>query len=398
MPRHPGSVPALQSADDGRVEHQGKAALHRQVRILHLFVTLPVGGAENLLLSIVRRLDPERFSSIVCCIGKRGVMGDQLAGMDIPVVELRFMEKGGMDRRVAPALGDLIRRERIDVVHSHLYHANLYGRLAARKAGVPAVISIHNTYGKPKLHRRIINWYLGRHTAAIIVGSEDIRRDVERYDRVSASRIQVIPNSVDLTRSVSTLSKSEARARLGLVPHDLVIGTIGRLEKQKGHRYLIEALALLRRRGIVARLLLAGEGRERLALEALVASLGLDEQVMLLGTRSDLGDLFRAMDIFVMPSLREGLSLVMLSAMAAGLPVVATSVGGVSEVFCNDEYGFTVPAGNAAALADKIAECLPNLPAATAKGMKGAQHVRDSYGDEAMVRRVEAVYERALRK
>jgi glycosyltransferase involved in cell wall biosynthesis len=396
MLRHPCSVPPLQSADDGRVETPREAALHRQVRILHLFVTLPVGGAENLLLSIVRRLDSERFSSIVCCIGKRGVMGDQLAAMDIPVVELRFMEKGGMDRRVVPALGDLIRRERVDLVHSHLYHANLYGRLAARKAGVPAVVSIHNTYGKPKLHRRIINWYLGRHTAAIIVGSEDIRRDVERYDHVPASRIQVIPNCVDLTRSVSTLSKSEARARLGLAQHDLVIGTIGRLEKQKGHRYLIEALALLRRRGIAARLLLAGEGRERLALEALVAGHGLDEQVMLLGTRSDLGDLFRAMDIFVMPSLREGLSLVMLSAMAAGLPVVATSVGGVSQVLCNDEYGFTVPAGNAAALADKIAECLPNLPAAVAKGIKGARHVRDNYGDEAMVRRVEAVYERAL--
>jgi L-malate glycosyltransferase len=370
----------------------------RRARILHLFVTLPVGGAENLLLSIVRRLDHERFASFVCCIGMRGVVGEQLAAMNIPVVELRLMEKGGIDRRVAPALVELIRREGIDLVHSHLYHANLYGRLAARKAGVPAVISIHNVYGRPKLHRRIINWYLARHTAAIIVGSEDIRRDVERYDHVPASRIQVIPNSVDLTRSVSTLSRSEARARLGLAEQDLVIGTIGRLEKQKGHRYLIEALALLRGRGLQARVLLAGEGRERAALEALVASLGLGEQVMLLGTRSDLGDLFRAMDIFVMPSLWEGLSLVMLSAMAAGLPVVATAVGGVSQVFCNDKYGFTVPAGNVAALADKIAECLPNLPAARVKGMKAAQHVRDNYSDEVMVRRVEAVYERALPK
>ncbi len=375
-----------------------EAALDRQARILHLFVTLPVGGAENLLLSIVRGLDHERFASFVCCIGKRGVMGDRLAAMDIPPVELRFMQKGGWDRRVVPALVDLIRRERIDLVHSHLYHANLYGRLAARKAGVPAVVSIHNTYGKPKLHRQIVNWYLSRHTAAIIVGSEEIKRDVERYDHVSASRIEVIPNAVDLARSASTLSKLEARARLGLAERDLVMGSIGKLEEQKGHRYLIEALALLRHRGIVARLLLAGEGRKRSALESLVASLGLEHQVMLLGTRNDLGDLFRAMDVFVMPSLWEGLSLAMLSAMAAGLPVVATPVGGVSRVFCSDEYGFTVPAGNSAALADKIAECLQNLPAAMVKGMKGAQHVRDNYGDEAMVRRVEAVYEQALRK
>ena len=117
---------------------------------------------------------------------------------------------------------------------------------------------------------------------------------------------------------------------------------------------------------------------------------------MMLGTRDDLGDLFRAMDVFVMPSLWEGLSLAMLSAMAAGLPVVATSVGGVSQVFCNDEYGYSVPAGDATALADKIAECFANLPAAVVKGGEGAQHVCDSYSDEAMVRRVESVYERIL--
>lgn len=370
--------------------------MSRQVRILHLFVTLPVGGAENLLLSIVRKLDSNRFESVVCCIGERGVIGDQIAAMGIPVVELHLMNKSGRDGRVVPALVDLIRREHINLVHSQLYHANFYGRLAAKKAGIPAVISIHNTYVKHKLHRQIINWYLGRHTSAIIVGSEDIKRDVVRYDHVSSSQIEVFPNSVDVSRSVSTLSRIEARTRLGLAENDLVLGTIGRLEEQKGHRYLIEAMDLLRQRGIAAHLLLVGDGRERPAHENLIASLGLERQVMMLGTRDDLGDLFRAMDVFVMPSLWEGLSLAMLSAMAAGLPVVATSVGGVSQVFCNDEYGYSVPAGDAPALAGKIAECLANLPAAMAKGEKGAQHILNNYSDEAMVRRVESVYERIL--
>jgi L-malate glycosyltransferase len=372
--------------------------LDRQVRILHLFVTLPVGGAENLFLSILRRLNPEIYSSVVCCIGERGEIGDQVAEMGIPLVELHLMNKAGRDGRVVPALVDLVRRERIDLVHSQLYHANLYGRLAARKAGVPAVISIHNTYDKHKLHRQIVNWYLGRHTAAIITGSDDIKRDVVRYDHVSPSLIEVIPNSVDISRSASTLSKLDARTRLGLGVHDLVLGTLGRLEEQKGHRYLIESLALLRQRGMVARLLLVGEGRERPALEAQIASLDLEQQIMLLGTRDDLGDLFRAMDVFVMSSLWEGLSLAMLSAMAAGLPIVATSVGGVSQVFCNDEYGYSVPAGDAVALADKIAECFANLRAAAAKGEKGAQHIKTNYSDEAMVRRVSDIYERALRK
>jgi glycosyltransferase involved in cell wall biosynthesis len=367
-------------------------------RVLHLFVTLPVGGAENLLLSILRKLDSDRFESVVCCIGERGEIGDRVAALGFPLLELHLMDKSGRDRRVVPALVDLIRREKIDLVHSHLYHANFYGRLAARKAGIPAVASIHNTYTKHKRHRQFINWYLARHTAAIIAGSEEIKQDVMSRDHVPESLVEVIPNSVDVSRSASTLTKAQARARLGLAEHDLVLGTIGRLEEQKGHRYLIEALALLRQRGVIARLLLVGEGRERYALEALITSLGLEQQVLLLGTRDDLGDLFRAMDVFVMPSLWEGLSLAMLSAMAAGLPVVATNVGGVFQVFCNDEFGYAIPVGNANALADRIAECLANLPAARITGERGAEHVRANYSDEAMVHRLEVVYERVLRR
>lgn len=324
------------------------------------------------------------------------MIGGQIMEMGIPLVELRFLNKGGMDRRVVPALVDLIRRERIDLVHSHLYHANLYGRLAARKAGVPAVASVHNTYTRHKLHRQLVNWYLGRHTAAIIAGSEEIKRDVVRYDHVPESLVEIIPNSVDLTRSHSTLSREQARERLGVPENAIVLGTVGRLEEQKGHRYLIEALALLRKRGMDAILLLVGEGREGPALTALTASLGVEQQVMFLGTRSDLGDLFRAMDLFVMPSLWEGLSLAMLSAMAAGLPVVATSVGGVQQVLGSDEYGFSVPPGDAAVLASRIEGCFANPEEMVRMGKKGQRRVRENYSDEAMVSKLQTVYDGVL--
>lgn len=365
-------------------------------RILHLFVTLPMGGAENLLLSTLRRLNPERFSSTVCCIGERGVVGDQITAMGVPLVELHLLEKGGFDRRIVPALVDLIRREKIDLVHSHLYHGNFYGRLAAKRAGVPAVASFHNTYSHPKLHRRLVNWYLARHTAAIIAGSEEIRRDVIRYDHVPDSLVELIPNSVDLARSESTLSKSQARKNLALPEKALVLGTVGRLEEQKGHRYLIEALGLINRHGVNAYLLLIGDGRERLALKELAEQLGLGERVLFLGTRSDLGGLFRAMDLFVMPSLWEGLSLAMLSAMAAGLPVVATAVGGVGQVLGDDEHGYTVSPGNAEALASVIQSALADWGSVLRKAAKGAQHVRVHYSDESMARHLEDVYDRVL--
>ncbi|HBH35128.1 MAG TPA: hypothetical protein DDW45_01590 [Gammaproteobacteria bacterium] len=366
------------------------------VKILHLFVSLPVGGAENLLLSILNKLDPERFSSIVCCINKRMEVGDKMMAAGIPVIELNLLNRGGTDPNIVRELLKLIHKESIDLVHSHMYHANLYGRFAARKAGIPAIASIHNIYARQKWHRRLVNWYLARHTATITAGSEDIKRDVMHYDHVPEPLIEIIPNSVDLSRSDSALTKKEARERLGIADNLLLLGTVGRLAEQKGHRYLIDALALLNGRGIKPHLLLIGEGKEETSLKEQVAEKGLQEQIHFLGTRNDLGDLFRAMDIFVMPSLWEGLSLAMLSAMAAKLPIVATSVGGIPEVLGENEYGIVVPPADIEPLAEAIMRCVTNNDLAREIAEKGAQHVREHYSDAAMVARFQEIYEKAL--
>lgn len=370
----------------------------KRLRILHLFVSLPVGGAENLLLSNLKLLDPTRYESVVCTLGEKGELAAQVVALGVPLMELHLMRRGGGKGELIRVLAELMHRERIDLVHSHLYHANQLGRRAARRAGVPCVVSIHNTYTHPKWHRRLINWWLARrHTGAIIAGSEEIRRDILRYDRVPAGLIEIIPNSVDLSRSESALRREEARARLGLAATAYVLGTIGRLEEQKGHRFLLDALHRLRADGLDAVLLLVGSGREEAALRDQAARLGLGECVRFLGTRGDLGDLFRAMDLFVMPSLWEGLSLAMLSAMAAGLPVLATDVGGVAQVLGRDERGFVLPPGDAALLAERIAWCHAHPEASARAGAAGAAHVRAHYSDAAMVKRVEAVYERVYK-
>jgi len=366
-----------------------------KIRILHVFVTLPVGGAENLLISILRELDPAVYESVVCTLGEGGELAPAVRALGVPLVELQVMGRGKPSAGIVPALVDLLRSERIDLVHSHLYHANLHARQAARRAGVPSVVSIHNTYTKPKWHRRLRNWWLARHTGAILVGSEDIRRDVLRYDQVPPALVEIIPNSVDLSRSLPVRAVEAVRDELSLPAGAYVLGTIGRLEIQKGHRVLVEAMAHLRERFPVV-LLLIGSGREEAALRAQVEALGLQAEVRLLGTRSDLGDLFAVMDLFVMPSLWEGLSLAMLSAMAAGLPVVATDVGGVAGVLGRDERGWVVPPDAVDALVEAISFCHDQPAEAAARGEAGRQHVHDHYSDRAMVRRIEAVYCRVL--
>jgi glycosyltransferase involved in cell wall biosynthesis len=369
-----------------------------RLRILYLFVSLPVGGAENLLISILRQLDSSRYEAAVCTLGERGVLANLVTSMGIPLFELGMFELRGGRTRTKHALIDLMRRERIHLVHSHLYHANYLGRLAARQLKIPCVISIQNTYSNPKIHRRIINWWLSRrHTAAIIVGSKEIAQDVVRHDHVRPDLIELIPNGIDLSRSESSLTKGEARDLLCLGHDTFVVGTVGRLEQQKGHRFLLESIKILRTKGFNVALLLIGEGREERPLREQAKRLNLDTNVHFLGTRDDLGDLFRAMDLFVMPSLWEGLSLAMLSAAAAGIAVIATDVGGVNEVLGKNERGFSVQPMDSEGLADQIAWCFAHPEATSAIAKLGKEHVIANYSDKAMVSRIESTYQRVAK-
>lgn len=367
------------------------------VRLLHLFVSLPIGGAESILLNTIRGLDPELYHSTVCCIQQKGPIGEEIEALGVEVRVLNKLQRGGWDRTIVDELVELIKREQIGLVHTHLYHANLYGRLAAKKAGVPVVASIHNTYsGSPKWHRRLINWYLGGHTDAIIAGSNEIRADILRWDRVPEQILHILPNSIDLSLSDSELDREQARARLDLLPDMPVLGTVGRLAEQKGHSVLLDAIARLKEEGRDVQLLLVGDGPLRQALEEQAARLQINDRIHLLGSRRDLGDLFRAMELFVMPSLWEGLSLAMLSAMAAGLPVVATRVGGVDEVLGDDRYGLTLPADDVDALVRAIRTLLDDPVRAEALAAAGRRRVRENYSDQVFLERLQGIYRSVL--
>jgi len=383
-------------------------SITRMIHILHIFTSLPVGGAENLLLNTVKGLDPKRFKSSICCIKEKGEIGEEIESLGFSVFVLHHLQKGGRDPQITQAIVELIQQEAINIVHTHLYHANYYGRLAAKATNIPALASIHNTYSqRPKLHRRWINWQLAKHTYRIIAGSPDIKRDILRWDKVADNKVEVIPNTVDLKQSSSKLSQQQAREKLGLAPKALVLGTVGRLEEQKGHRILLEALPDLIKYYPHLRLLLIGDGRLRETLEQQSKALGLTKHVLFLGTRRDLGDLFRAMDIFTMPSLWEGLSLAMLSAMAAGLPTIATDVGGVGDVLLkpniareqrDQHYGYVIPSDNAKALRDAICNLIDDRELAAQLAQAGKAHVQQHYSHEAFIRRLMAIYEEMMEK
>jgi glycosyltransferase involved in cell wall biosynthesis len=369
-------------------------------RVLHLITRLPIGGAERMLLGVLRNLDATRFDSVVCCIQDRGELADEVESLGIPVQALGLMERGGFDRQVIPALRRLIREQRVEVVHSHLYHANLYGRIAAWREDIPVIASVHNTYSRRKWHRHLINRLLARITFRITAGSADVERDILVHDHVAAEKVVRLPNCIDLDRVVTSLSSAAAKQRLGFGPADPLIGTVGRMEEQKGHAFLLDAFALLRKmpelEAIPLRLLVVGDGRLKSATEQRAKDIGIVGACHFPGSIKDLADISRAIDIFVMPSLWEGLSLAMLEAMAAGLPMVATDVGGARDVLGDGLRGVLVPPANACALAQAIRDLLIDAGRRGTLADSGSTHVRENYSVAALSRQLAGLYEAAL--
>lgn len=371
-------------------------------RILHVITRLPIGGAERMLIGVLRNLDHDRFTSEVCCIQDRGELATEVEGMHIPLHALGLMRSNRFDYLVVKALRRLIRERRIDLVHCHLYHANLYGRLAAWRERVPAIASVHNTYIRHKWHRHFINRLLARISFRVTAGSADVEKDILCHDHVGPEKLVRLPNCIDLDRTYSALDTSEAKERIGLDPANVVIGTVGRMEEQKGHAILLDAFSLLRSMpGVPAdslRLLVVGDGRLKPATEARAARLGITDACRFPGSITHLGDVYRAIDVFVMPSLWEGLSLAMLEAMAAGLPMVATDVGGVRDVLGDNRYGLLVPPGDPVVLAQALAKLLIDPQKRCELADSGRRHVRDNYSVAYLSRQLGELYESALSK
>jgi len=362
-----------------------------RLKILHLLVSLPVGGAEDVVATVVQGLDPERFSVTAACIGSLGPVGEELAAEGHQVISLGLDLNRTSFWRVVAAVRRLLMDTRPHILHTHLYHPNLYGRLAALGLGLRGVVAeVHNVYTRRKFHRRLWNWLLARASDYVLVVSPQVWDDVRRYDWISPSRLRLLPNGVNLAALETPWSREEAKSRLGV--QGFCIGAVGRLEEQKGQTFLLAALPELRQEIPDLTVLLAGEGRQEEALRRQVAALGLEDVVHLLGTRRDMALIYRALDLFILPSLWEGLPLALLQAMGAALPVVATRVGGVPEVIQDGVNGLLVSTGDSSALAAAILEAYRQAGLRQRLGAAAQLTVQESYSQETMLRRLESLY------
>lgn len=353
-----------------------------------------VGGAEEMVLNLVRRL-PSRFEPIVCCIHAPGPMGEEIRATGVPFRVLGLTP--GLKRPFdVLAIRDYLREMAPQILHPFLLTASLYGRAAAMLARVPVVLGTEvNVYADKRRWHALAERLLMRRTDAVIASAESVRDFYVGQVHADPDRVEVIYNAVDWSALQQTEPRAELRAALGIPPAAAVVCIIARLTEQKGHRDLFDALASTPALA-ATHLLVVGDGELRGALQDRVRACGLTGRVHFLGARRDLGNLLGASDLFVMPSWWEGLPLSMILALGAGLGVVATRVAGIPEVVRHEETGLLVPPRDPAALGGALARLVTDPALRARLGSAARAFVTPRFGVDGYITSVSALYDRLL--
>jgi glycosyltransferase involved in cell wall biosynthesis len=383
----------------GRSSPAPHVGSRRPGRVLHLrTVAGRGGGPEKTLLNSPRFLEGDyelRLAYVRPADDREYDMPERARRMGVDLVDVP--ERHGFDPRTLARLAREVREFRPDLLHAHDYKTNVLAVLLRQLFGVRAVTTMHGYVsrgGRLEAYYLLDRWAL-RQLDHVIAVSDDLCRVLIDL-RIPEHRRSLVPNAIDAEQFRRRRTPREARLRLGLDPDRPLVGAVGRLAAEKGFDHLIRAFDRILREGADAGLVIAGEGDDRPRLEALVAELGLGDRVRLVGHRGDVYDLFEAMDVFALSSLREGLPNVVLEAMAMEVPVVATRVAGVPAAVADGVEGLLVTPGSADELATALGRLLANpvLRGRLAREARDAVRTRHSFARR--MDRVRSIYDRLL--
>ena len=363
------------------------------VRLLLVVDSLDVGGAERHVADLALAMRRRGYEVEVAC-SVAGELSGELAGEGLPV---RPMLGRRVKRRVSPGyawkLGKLVREGRFDLVHAHIFASAAASALATLGTGVPLVVTEHTEGAWQGRWARLVSRTIYRRARRVIAVSGPIRARLIERDGVPCGKISVIPNAVIPAPG----GPGDPAAALQGVPRDRpLVGTVARLQPEKGITAFLKAAANVVSEVPDALFLVVGDGPLRGGLSALARTLGLSDHVRFLGHRADAREIVGMLEVLVVPSLTEGAPLIVLEAMASGVPVVASAVGGIPDQVRHGEEGLLVRPGDPDALAEALLELLRDPVRARRLGDAGLRRTEREFGHETMVRRVEAVYRTAL--
>lgn len=362
------------------------------LRVMFLITSMPVGGAETLLVNLIRRLDRSRFTPELGCLKELGPLGEELAA-EIPVHDHLLAHK--YDVLVLGRLSKLMRDRQIDaVVTVGAGDKMFWGRLAAWKSNVPVILAALHSTGWPDGVGRL-NRMLTPLTDAFIAVAEEHGRFLVDFERFPKRKVAVISNGIDTDRfQFNSSARSDIRRELGIDAQAPVCGIVAALRPEKNHELFLAAAAKVRDQLPDARFLIVGDGETRAKLESICESHNLNHHVHFVGSRPDIPELLSTMDLFGLTSHNEANPVSILEAMSIGLPVVSTRVGSIAESVADGETGYLTDPGDADQIAAYWTELLSDPEKRNQFGQAGREEATENWSLTSMVNGYESLIER----
>lgn len=374
-----------------------------RLRVVALVDGLGVaGGGERFARQLTLHLDPDRFDRVYCATRWRADEAEDPAAataieelVDSGVAFLRLERRSTLGLLAWRPLLRMLRSNPADVIHAHKFGSNVWGAVIARLSRTPVFIAHEQTWsfeGKP-IRRFLDRELIARRADTFVAVSTEDRRRMIELEQIDPDKVIFMPNAVP---SAPPRAGHDVRAELGIEPTAPVIGAVAVLRPQKALEVLLQACVPLRERFADLRVLFAGDGTERERLERLAASLGLDGTVRFLGLRNDIPDVLAALDVSVSSSHYEGTPLALMESMDAGVPVVATRVGGTPDLIEDGVQGVLVPPRDPAALAAAIAGLLDDPERRREMGERARERRSSEFDIEVSAARFGELYERLV--
>jgi len=365
--------------------------------ICQLVHSLRVGGAEVLVAQLARATLPF-YRVVLACLDELGGLGEQLRQEGFPIEILG--RRSGLDWRCSLRLTGFLRRHQVSVIHAHQYTPFFYGITARLLYPRPAIL--FTEHGRhfpdyPRRKRMLFNRLMLRRRDRVVGVGQAVRQALIQNEGISPHRVSVVYNGIDFQRYYSDGEERAAvRKELGLEPDDFVILQVARMDYLKDHATAIRTIARLASPCPQVKLLLAGEGPELEKVQGQVHQLNVSPHVRFLGLRKDVPRLLAAADLFLLTSISEGIPLTVIEAMAAGLPVVATRVGGMGEVVQEGTTGLLASSGDDAGLADHVLKLIADPALRCRMGEHGRQRVHRVFSQEQMLAGYMKLYQEQL--
>ena len=378
------SVATLLAPESNTLDQQfPKDALTTPLRVAFIITSMPVGGAETLLVNLIRGMDRARFNPEIICLKELGPLGEIMAA-EIPVSH--SLLGGKLDLTILPKLVSHLRSRRIDaVITVGAGDKMFWGRLAAKLSGVPVIASALHSTGWPDGVGKL-NRMLTRITDTFIAVADSHGKFMVDFEGFPTSKVNVIRNGIDTERFEPNLAaRNEIRSELKLFENTPLVGIVAALRPEKNHSLYVDIAARTIEKLRNVHFLIIGDGPERASIEAAIAAKGLEKKVHLLGSRSDTPRLLAALDCFLLTSHNEANPVSILEALACCVPVVSTRVGSIAETVIDGETGYTVDPGDAHQATRRVLQILLDTRHAEQLGRHGRELVERTGSLDSMV-------------